>query len=85
MAVDRRDRSAFLFRYTREQDDSALAPSCPRFGSSRGGAANFLLGGPSSNLKEAFFVWNSYIYHRGVASFFSEGEGQKIISQFIFG
>ena len=51
----------------------------------RGGAANFLLGGPSSNLKEAFFVWNSYIYHRGVASFFSEGEGQKIISQFIFG
>ena len=52
---------------------------------SRGGAANFLLGGPSSNLKEAFFVWNSYIYHRGVASFFSEGEGQKIISQFIFG
>ena len=53
--------------------------------SRRGGAANFLLGGPSSNLKEAFFVWNSYIYHRGVASFFSEGEGQKIISQFIFG
>ena len=51
----------------------------------RGGAANFLLGGPSSNLKEAFFVWNSYIYHRGVASFFSEGEGQNIISQFIFG
>ena len=46
----------------------------------QGGRSQFSIGGASSNLKEAFFVWNSYIYHRGVASFFSEGEGQKIIS-----